>query len=443
MERRQRAAQLGSEIVVPVLSGEVADFGLGSKAAEEGLRRPRGRPGLGAPPGRVEDPAEVPSRLRPELRPPMRLGPADHVTQRPLGRRHLALGHEQHRCDPQILRLAKGVGQVAADLPHLVQLAPRQLQLAAGYADVGPPPESHRPEGAIPRSFGFGDRLIGLRQSAVERPLLAIRDPQVVVALGDALPQTGFVKGGRGHLPGPDRLGVPPPEVADDPQVVGAAADRGAIAIAAGSHERPREVVPRLVDPPADQGDSASRIEGLTLERPLLSFARLFEGQIEPPQALLVAPEPPLRGPVQQREARRFLQLAPPAGGKVLDHLGVVSRRGELSSLVDYERRRGHGMRPPRAMKPPCKRASGNVIGTRAASAPKPTPRASVCHGVVREIGCGRCHPPTLQGDRPQPSPQRLSQPAATLPKHPPIPHPTPLNRRSEEHTPISYQETA
>src|SRR5207247_11174413 len=150
---------------------------------------------------------------------------------------------------------------------------------------------------------GFRDRLIGLRQRAVEHPLLAIRYPQVVVALGDALPQTGVVKGGRGYLPGPDRLGVAPPQVTDDPQVVGAAADRGGIAIAAGSHESPREVVSRLVYPPADESDRASRIEGLTLERPLLLFARLLEGQVQPPQALVVAPEPPLRGPVQQREA--------------------------------------------------------------------------------------------------------------------------------------------
>jgi len=50
-----------------------------------------------------------------------------------------------------------------------------------------------------------------------------------------------------------------------------------------------------------------------------------------------MAPEPRLRGPVQQREARRILELTPRACAQVLDDLGVVPGRDELPGFVDYE----------------------------------------------------------------------------------------------------------
>ena len=128
-----------------------------------------------------------------------------------------------------------------------------------------------------------------------------------------------------------------PPQVADDPQVVGAATRRGQIAVPAGGHEGPREAVRGLVDSPADQGDGAPRIERVTLDRRLGVPARLVEREIHPTQAFLVPPEPRLRGSVQQREARRSRELGPFSRPQVRDDLGVLPAGGELPRCVDDE----------------------------------------------------------------------------------------------------------
>ena len=157
------------------------------------------------------------------------------------------------------------------------------------------------------------------------------------MTFGDAPPQAGAVEGGRGELPGSDRLGVPSPQVTDDPEIVGAAAGGGSVPVPAGGQEGLREVIRRLVDPPAHQGDGAPRIEGVTFDRLLFTLARLVERQVEPPLSLIVAPEPRVRGAVQQREARRIRQLTSRSPAEVLDDLGVVSGGGELPGLVDYD----------------------------------------------------------------------------------------------------------
>ncbi len=109
------------------------------------------------------------------------------------------------------------------------------------------------------------------------------------------------------------------------------------IALPAGGHERLREVVRRLVDPPADQGDGAARIEGVTGDRLLVPLARLVQRHIQPPQSFVVPPQPHLRAPVQQREARGIHQLGLGSRAEVLHDLGVVSGGGEVAGLVDYE----------------------------------------------------------------------------------------------------------
>jgi len=337
MERRQRPAQLGRERLIPILTGQSADFAFGSKPGEQRLRRARSRLGVSVPPRPAQHHDKIPGRLGEELGAPEEFRSFDHLAQRPLGGRHLALGQEQRRPDSQILGLCRGVRQTTADRPHLIQVATRRLQLATAQADLCPPPERERQQRAIPDRFRLAGGLVGLCQRAVERPLLPIGDPQVVVALGDALPYPSPVEGAEGDLPGPDRLGVPPPQVTDDPQVVAAASRRGKIAVPARDHEGLREVVRRLVDPSADHGDRAPRIEGVTLDRPLVPPARFVQRQIEPPQPFIVAPQARLRGPVQQREGRRIRELALLLRAEVLDDLGVVSGRGELPRPVDYE----------------------------------------------------------------------------------------------------------
>ena len=336
MERRQRPAQLAREIVVPALTGQRADFAFGPQLSEDRLRRPRSRLGFRVPPGPPQQRAQVPRRLGLELRPTVRLRSPDHLPQRPHGRRRLALGR-QHRCrDSEILRLSDGVGILATDFAHPVQVAARQLRLAARHADLGASPQRQRGKRAVSRRFGCRDRLVGFRQRAVELSLLAIRDPEVVVTLGDALLPTGAVEGGDGDVPGPDRFGVSPPQVTDDPQIVGAAADRGIVAVSARDHEGLREVVRRFVDPPADQRDGAPCVERVTFDCLLVQLARLVQRHLQPAQSFGVAPEPCLRGPVQQREAGRLRQFAPRAAAEVLDDLKVTPGRSELPGLVDY-----------------------------------------------------------------------------------------------------------
>jgi len=201
MERRQRPAQLGREGGIPLLPGETADCPFGSELGEDGRRRPRGCLGVGVPSHAAEHDGEVPHRVSHLLRPLVLFRPSDHLTQRPLGGRQLVLGRQHRRRDPQILGLSDRVRQAAPDLPNSIELAPSPLEVAAREADLRPPPERLGLERVVSGRFGLRDGPVGLRQRPVERPLLPIRDRQVVVALGDALTQTGALEGGDGDLP--------------------------------------------------------------------------------------------------------------------------------------------------------------------------------------------------------------------------------------------------
>src|SRR5439155_1597974 len=238
--------------------------------------------------------------------------------EHPLGRRPLTVGHQQRRDDARILGLIGRIGHADAEVPNLVQLAPRQLQLAAGHVDLRPPPEREGPQRVIPRRLGFGDRPVGLREGAVERALLPVGDPEVVVALANTLPPAGPLEGGAGDLPGSDRLGVSSPQVTDDAEVVGAAADGRRIAVQAGEHEGPRAVVRGLVETPADQRHGAPCVQCTTLDSPLPALARLLQRRIQPAEPLSVAPDARLRGPVQQRETRGLYELTALAGGEIV-----------------------------------------------------------------------------------------------------------------------------
>ena len=164
----------------------------------------------------------------------MRLRPRDHLVQRALGGRQLALRHQERRRDPQILGLPDCIEQPTAKLLNAVELAPRPLQLAAGHSDLRTTPERQRPECTIPVGVRQRDGTVGRRQRPVERPLLPVRDRLVVEAFGDAPLQAGALEGGRGDLPGPDRLRMPSPQVTDDPQIVGAAGGSRGIPVPAG-----------------------------------------------------------------------------------------------------------------------------------------------------------------------------------------------------------------
>ena len=281
--------------------------------------------------------------------PPVGLRPPHHFVQRPLGGRHPAFGREQRCRDVQILGVFDRIAESAAELADLVHLAPCQHQLAAGHADLGASAERQRPERAIAGCFGLGDRLIGLRQRAVERALLPIGDPQIVAALRDALSQTRPVESGNRDFPRPDGFRVAPPQVADDPQVVGGPTGRGVITVPAGDHERLREVVRRFIDPPADEGNGTACIEGVTLDRALLQLARLMYRAVQPEQAFIMPPEPRLRGPVQQGEIGRILELGPRPRAQVLDERSVLAGHGELPGVIDYECRwhRGYLLSAP------------------------------------------------------------------------------------------------
>jgi hypothetical protein len=264
--------------------------------------------------------------------------PHDHVAQCELGGDHLALGR-QHQCrGPQVFGLVCRVGHATADLPNLVQLRSRELQLPAHHASLGASSEGQRPQRVVAGRLRFRHRPVGFHQSAIERALLPIGDPQVVVALSDALAPPRPFEGGARDLPGRDRLRMPPPQVTDDPQIVGAAAGHRDIGVPAGDHERPGAIIRGFVDPPADQGDGTPRIEGATFYRPLVAPTRLVQRYIEPQASLVVAPQPRVRGPVQQGEARRSLELAPLAGAEVRDDVGVAAGRGQLLGFLDYER---------------------------------------------------------------------------------------------------------
>ena len=337
VERRQGPAQLGRKPVIPRVTGQLADVPLGSELGEDRLRRPRGHLRFGVPAGLAQEHGQIPRRLGQELRPPVHLGPLDYLAERAFGGGDVPLGHPHQRHDAQILGVADRIGHVAAQLADLVQVAPRRLQVAAVDVDLRPPPERQRPEGLIPGRRGLQGGAVGLRQRAVERPLLPIRNPEVVVALGDALTPAGPLEGGNGDRPGPDRLRVPPPQVADDPQIVGAAAGRRKIAVQAGDHEGARAVVRRLVDPPADQGHGPPRVERAALDSLLAPLVRLLQRDIQPPQPLVMATQPRLRRAEQQGQGRRVLEVVLRLRPEVLDNLGVASGRGEALGLVDYE----------------------------------------------------------------------------------------------------------
>ena len=287
----------------------------------------------------------------------MLLRPADHLAQRLLGGRQVALGRAHGGRDPQIFGRSHGIREAASDLRHLRQVAARQLELTAQRADLRPAPQGERPERLVPSRLRFPDSAVGCGERAVRHPLQAVGDRQVVVALGHALSAARPLEGRDGDLPGPDGLRIPPAQVADDAQIVRAAACHGEVPVPAGAHQRLREGVRRLVDPAADERGRAPRIERAALDRVIALPARMIQRQIEPPLSLLVTPQPRLGGPVQQREARRILDLAGPAPTEVLDDLGMLSSRGELLGGIDHERRRVHRVSPSSTSKPRIRRS--------------------------------------------------------------------------------------
>ncbi len=228
--------------------------------------------------------------------------------------------------------------QLSPALPDLLQLAARQLQLAADDVNLRPASQHQCPQRAIPGGFSLRDGAIGLREGAIERSLLAVRDPQVVTALGDTLSPGAPIEGRTGDFPGPDRFCESPPQVTDDAEIVGAAADRRQIAVEAGEHEGPRAVVRGLVETPAHQGHGTARVQRTTLDSALATFASLLERCVEPLESFISAADLRLCGPVQQREARRLRELAALAGGEILYHLGGLARCGELPGFIDHDR---------------------------------------------------------------------------------------------------------
>src|SRR5205809_3598245 len=102
-----------------------------------------------------------------------------------------------------------------------------------------------------------------------------------MVTFGDAPPQAGAVEGGRGELPGSDRLGVPSPQVTDDPELVGAPAGGGSVPVPAGGQEGLREVIVGPFDPPAHKAVGPPRIEGVRLNRRLVRLAAQSQRQAE------------------------------------------------------------------------------------------------------------------------------------------------------------------
>src|SRR5205085_391764 len=83
--------------------------------------------------------------LGPKQRPLVRLRLLDHLAQHDLSRGPLTFGHQQRRDDARILALIGRIGHAGAEVSNLVQLASRQLHLAAGHADLRPPPEREGP----------------------------------------------------------------------------------------------------------------------------------------------------------------------------------------------------------------------------------------------------------------------------------------------------------
>src|SRR5207249_11999728 len=101
--------------------------------------------------------------------------------------------------------------------------------------------------------------------------------------------------------------------------------------------EAPGAVVGGFIEPPADKGDGAPRVERATFDRLLVAHARFVQRHLEPPASLIVAPHPCVRGPVQQREIRRLLELSRLPRAEVRDDVGVAPGRSELLGLVDYD----------------------------------------------------------------------------------------------------------
>ena len=126
-----------------------------------------------------------------------------------------------------------------------------------------------------------------------------------------------------------------PPQVADDAEIVRAAAGHAEVPVPAGGHQGLREGVRRLVDPAADQRGRAPRVQGATLDRRVVPLAGLLQRHVQPPLTFLLASQPRLRGAVEQGEGRRLLELGLLAPAQVLGDRGVASRCGELLGLVD------------------------------------------------------------------------------------------------------------
>lgn len=343
MQRLQRPAQRGREIAVPLLAGQVADFAFRAEADEDGPRRPHRRPGIRVPSAPPQHEPQVPQGLGLELRALVRPRAIDHLAQHALGHRELTLHRRHRRLHPQIPRLLDERRDPATDLPHALQVATRRLELTAEHADLRPAADRQRCHRLLPGRLGFRHGPVGLAKRRVERTLLPIGYAQVMGALRHAVADAGPLAGGPGDLPRFDRRRVPPPQMADDPQIVGGAAGRRQIAVPAGDLERAREIVPGLLDPPAHEGEDTPGVEGARLQRLLAAPAGAVERHVQPAEAFVVAPEARLRRPIQQREARRPRTLVLVARAEIGHHLRMTPGRGQPpGSLHDQRRRHYH-----------------------------------------------------------------------------------------------------
>jgi len=90
-----------------------------------------------------------------------------------------------------------------------------------------------------------------------------------------------------------------------------------------------------LVEAPADQRHGPASVQRPTLDAAFAAAARPLQRRVQPPEPFIVAPEPRLRSPVQQREVRRSVEIARISRAEVRDDLGVAASRGKLLSLID------------------------------------------------------------------------------------------------------------
>jgi len=155
------------------------------------------------------------------------------------------------------------------------------------------------------------------------------------VALGDTDLLTGAMERGGGDFPGRNRFSVATAQMTDDAEVIGGAASRCMIAVAACGHEGLRAEIRGFRQVAVDEGEGTPRAQRMALDRGLAAAARLLQGELEPLQRLLVPAQPCLCDPVEQRQRRRVAELGALTAPEELDYGRVMTGSGELSGFID------------------------------------------------------------------------------------------------------------